>query len=284
MNKTSLAALVTGMLALIPIGASAQESADNWKFSITPYLWLPSVTGDLNYGPPPRGGGSPNVTVDASKLLEDLNFAAMFAGSAQKGQWLLLTDFMYLDLSGAQSKIHSVDLNPGSGPINVSTASLSGKVTGDIKGTVWTFGGGYSFIQEPKAHLDLLAGVRYLGLEIKTNWNLNATVTGNGPLGDTATFSRAGSVEQKENIWTPILGARGRFTFGDSNWFGQAYLDAGGNSSTFTWQGAAGVGYGYKWGEILLDYRYLYYSQNGNKDLIDNMSFGGPALGATFHF
>jgi opacity protein-like surface antigen len=61
-------------------------------------------------------------------------------------------------------------------------------------------------------------------------------------------------------------------------------VDVGGGSSTFTWQGIAGVGYAFKWGDIVLDYRYLSYDQDGNDKLIDKMSFGGLALGANFRF
>ena len=35
-----------------------------------------------------------------------------------------------------------------------------------------------------------------------------------------------------------IVGARGRFNFGESDWFANAYVDVGGGSSVFTWQGA----------------------------------------------
>jgi opacity protein-like surface antigen len=90
-------------------------------------------------------------------------------------------------------------------------------------------------------------------------------------------------VDKSENIWAGIVGARGRLNFGDSNWFANGYVDVGGSSSVFTWQGVAGVGYAFKWGDVILDYRYLYYSQDEGK-LIDNMNFGGLALGANFRF
>jgi hypothetical protein len=34
---------------------------------------------------------------------------------------------------------------------------------------------------------------------------------------------------------------------------------------------------------VVLDYRYLYYDQSGDK-LVQDMSFGGLALGANFRF
>jgi hypothetical protein len=209
--------------------------------------------------------------------------AAMVTGTARKGRWSVTTDFMYLDMSSSDGKVRSVDLNPGPGPINISTTSLNAGANVKLKGVIWTLVGGYSVIQEPKSSLDLVGGFRYLGLDTTTNWNLSATVTSSGPLGTTATFSRTGSVDQKENIWAAIVGARGTFKLGDSNWFANYYVDAGGGSSVTTWQGAAGFGYAFKWGEVVLDYRYLHYAENGN-NLVEDLNFGGLGLGANIRF
>jgi len=280
----SMAALA-GALLLPALGAQAQTAAepDNWKFSVMPYLWLPAVDGKLNFGPPPVSGGSANVELDASNYLDSLDFAGMVTGVARKGRWSVGTDLIYLHFSNTDSKVASVDLNPGSGPINVSTSSLNAGASADLKGLVWTLAGGYALIQEPKANFEVIGGFRYLGLDVKSDWQLTATVTGTGPLGNTATFARSGSADKSENIWAGIIGARGRFNFGESDWFANGYVDVGGGSSTFTWQGAAGVGYAFKWGDVILDYRYLYYSQDDGK-LIDSLSFGGLALGANFRF
>jgi len=283
MNKKSSLALLSSIALLAPLGAAAQTASDDWSFAIAPYVWLPSVKGDLNYSPPAVGGSSPSVHIDASKLLDDLNFAAMFTARAQKGRWLVTTDFNYIDLSGGASKVRSFDVNPGSGPINVSTSSVSADADVKLTGMVWTLAGGYSLVLEPKNKLNVLGGVRYLGLEAETNWNLSATVTGNGPLGASVTVPRSGSTKQKENIWTGVVGLEGRVNLGDSDWFVNGYVDVGSGSSVFTWQGMAGIGYAFKWGDLVLDYRYLYYSQNDGK-LIDNISLGGPAIGANFRF
>jgi hypothetical protein len=52
----------------------------------------------------------------------------------------------------------------------------------------------------------------------------------------------------------------------------------------FTWQGSAGVGYAFKWGDVVLDYRYLYYSNNNDGKLVDNLSLGGLGLGLKLKF
>jgi opacity protein-like surface antigen len=277
-----IAALAAAAL-FTPFGASAQPDAPPWKFSVMPYLWLPSIDGRLNYGPPPQGGGSASVSVDASTILDNLAFAMMINGEARKGRWFVGTDLIYLDLNSGDSAVRSVDLNPGPGRINVSTSGLDAGTSTKLKGWVWTLGAGYAAIQDPRANLDVFGGFRLLDLESTTNWQLTTTITGTGPGGTTATFPASGTVEHSESVWAGIVGAKGRAKLGASDWFVNYYADIGGWSDLFTWQGALGVGYAFRWGEVLLDYRYLYYSQGGDK-LIDNMSFGGVALGVNFRF
>lgn len=277
------AVALAGAALAAPLRALAQADPDPWKFSIMPYLWLPSVDGKLNYGPPSLGGGSASVSVDASTILDNLAFAAMVNGEARKGRWLIGTDLIYLDLNSGDSTVRNVVLNPGGGRINVSTGALNPSASTQLQGLVWTMVGGYAAIQEPRANLDLIGGFRYLGLETRTNWQLTAAIAGAGPGGATAFFPASGSSEQRENVWAAIVGGKGRAKLGQSDWFVNYYADIGGWSSLFTWQGALGIGYAFKWGDVLFDYRYLYYSQSGDK-LIDNMSFGGFALGVNFRF
>jgi hypothetical protein len=281
--RTWASTVLAAAALLAPLGASAQPDAPPWKFSVMPYLWLPSVDGKLNYGPPATGGGSANVSVDASSILDNLAFAMMLNGEARKGRWLIATDLIYLDLSSGDSAVRSVDLNTGPGRVNISTSQLNASTSTDLSAWVWTLAGGYAALPDPRASLDVIGGFRYLGLKTTTDWQLTTAITGTGPGGTTATFPMSGSSEKSEDVWAAIVGAKGRAKFGASEWFVNYYADIGGWSSTFTWQGALGIGYAFKWGDVLLDYRYLYYSQSGEK-LIDNISFGGFALGVNFRF
>ena len=175
--------MVAGLALLAPLGAAAQPDAPPWKFSLMAYLWVPSVDGKLNYGPPPAGGGSANMSVDADTLLDNLAFAFMIYGEARKGRWFVSTDVIYLDLSGAKSTVRSVDLNPGLGRINVPTSELDAGANTDLKGWVWTMLGGYAAVQDPRWNLDVIGGFRLLDIKATTDWNLTATVTGTGPGG-----------------------------------------------------------------------------------------------------
>ena len=103
-----------------------------------------------------------------------------------------------------------------------------------------------------------------------------------GPAG-TAAFARAGSVERSTDLFDGIIGARGRLRFGNSPWFVPYYIDVGAGSSDLTWQGAVGVGYGFRWGDVVFSYKYLYYDEGDDK-FIQELKLGGFAIGANFRF
>jgi hypothetical protein len=276
-------AVVLTAITLCASSAMAQSvkpSADAWQYSITPYLWLPAVDGNLRFGPPAAGGATPNVSVDAETMLGALDFAFMFSADARKGKWSIATDLIYLDLSSDKSGVNSIDFNAGNGPVNIANTALDAGTDVKLKGTVWTLAGGYSLLHEPRKSLDVIAGFRYFDLEATTSWLLTATVT--DPVGG-GTFSRVGSSTKSDQIWDAIIGVRGQFKVGDGKWFVPYYLDVGGGDSKLTWQGVMGVGYSYKWGDLGLVYRYLSYEQGGN-NLIEKLAFGGLALGASFRF
>ena len=81
--RVSTAILITSLVLLAPLHALAQEPGDDWRFSIGTYLWFPSVSGDLNYGPPPKGGGSPGVSIDSGSTLGDFSFSGQVAASGE---------------------------------------------------------------------------------------------------------------------------------------------------------------------------------------------------------
>jgi hypothetical protein len=258
------------------IDAIAQEDKDQWQFAITPYLWLPNVNGTFKYDIPPGASGGPEVEIDASDLLERLNMALMIAGEVRRGRWAVFTDFIYLDSSNEDSKVKSIDLTdrlPVSSEINAGTET-------SLKTATWTLAGSYGVLQGALGRLELLGGVRYMGLEVKTDWELTTTVT--GPDGSQV-FPRSGGVKESEDLWDGIIGVRGRLNLGQSRFYVPYYLDVGMGSSQVTWEGLIGIGYGFKWIDILLEYRHLYYDMDDDQ-LVQDLSLSGPALGLTFRF
>jgi opacity protein-like surface antigen len=272
--------LIALVLAAIAFPAAAQDSG--WNVSFMPYIWIPSVEARVHYGPPPPGGGSANVGIESNPL-EHLNLALMLNGEARNGRWLLATDLIYLNFSNVNSTVKSVDLNPGAGTINVATSSLNVGTDSSLDGWLWTLVGGYRAVESHGATLDLIGGARYLNLAVKTDWNLTATITGSGAGGASASFPAQGNVQKTADVLSAIVGAKGRVQLGTGQWFLTYYGDLGGDSSTFTWQAIAGVGYALKWGDLVLNYRYLHYNQDSDR-LIEKVDFYGVAIGASFHF
>ncbi len=99
-----------------------------------------------------------------------------------------------------------------------------------------------------------------------------------------ASQSRSGSKEIDESVWDGIVGVKGRYAFGENRkWFMPFYLDVGTGQSDLTWQGAAGLGYAFNWGEVLAMWRYLDYNFKSGK-AVEDMNFNGPMLGVAFRW
>jgi len=263
----------TILFAFLLVAGTAQ--AQEWTYSLTPYVWLPNVNGKLKYEVPPGAGGAPEVDTGPNNYLQNLSMVLMLAGEARKGDWAVFTDFIYLKFDKEKSNVNSINFGGNRVATSADVHTQSG-----LKGYEWTIGTSRTVLKSPRYTLDLLGGLRYFHIEANSDWQLATTVSGPG---GGQTFPSAGSVSRQSNLWDGIVGVRGRVRWGDTPWYSPYYLDVGGGSSNLTWQGIAGVAYGFKWGDLLLAYRKLYYDQ-GDDNLLQNFSFSGPTLGATFRF
>jgi Ca2+:H+ antiporter len=262
------------MFYFIPTAAAAQETrGDRWAFTVTPYLWLPNVNGTLKYNPPPAGTGAPAVDTGPNNYLENLSMALMLSGEARKGRWSIVSDLVYIDFDGEKSNVRAVDFGR-------STVDANGSSRSSLTGVEWTLAGGYTVLQTSRATLDAIGGFRYFHVNASSSWQLNATVTGPGA---GQTFPASGSISRRADIWDGIVGVRGRVGLGEGRWFVPYYLDVGTGSSSLTWQSLVGVGYGFKWGDLVLAYRTLAYDQSDDK-LFHDFRFSGTTLGASFRF
>jgi hypothetical protein len=219
------------------------------------------------------------VDVSSDTLIDELNFAFMISAEARKGRWAIVTDFITLDIGGDESKVKSVDFSGPGGVVTVPV-NVSGGVSVDLEGVLWSLAGSYTVAHSATSSLDVLLGLRYFTIDITTDWNLSGDITGPGA---GQTFARTGSIKQGEDLWDGIIGVRGRIGLGSGKWGIPYYLDVGTGSSTITWQGAGGIGYRWSWIDLNLMYRYLYYDMESGK-LLQNLSFSGPALGVNFRF
>jgi hypothetical protein len=263
---TAIATLAMG----VPVTARADSAQDEWQWSGTIYVWLPSLNGQSSF--PVSSGGS-SISVDGSDILDSLNFAFMGMLQARKGQWGLLTDLIYLDLSASQSNTRDLTI----GDV-VLPASVTADLHLGITGWLWTLGGTYRLVDEPEYALDLLAGARMLDLSEDLSWNFTGDISSlplQGP---------SGSSDASETNWDAVVGIKGRAAFGNEHkWFAPYYLDVGTGDSDLTWQAMAGIGYAYRWGDVVGVWRYLDYNFASGSPY-ESVTFSGPAIGVTFHF
>ena len=186
-----------------PLSAAAQTPDSEWTFSITPYLWLPNVDGTLKYQVPSGASGSPEVKVGPNDYLENLKFAMMLSGEVRKERWLAFTDVIYLDFASEKGAVKSINFGGDrvSSSANVSTSST-------LRAGAWTLGAGYAVLPGRPVEMDVIGGLRYLGLHTSTDWQLTTVVTGPG---GGQTFPRAGNISERADLWDGIVGFRGGF-------------------------------------------------------------------------
>jgi hypothetical protein len=251
---------------------------------LTPYLWLPTIDGTLNYSPPPGGGGSPDISVGPTDWLDLLNIGALISGTAKKGRYSVYADFVYLSLTSKNDgRVVSVDDNitvPGIPiPIPVS-ATLNANTRTDLDGLVWTIAGGFSLQETESSSLDVIVGARYFSTDVSTSWDLTVDIA---TPGGTVALPAQGSIASDGDIWDGIIGIRGYSKIGSGKWSVPYYFDVGAGDSDLTWNAMLGMSREFGWGELVIAYRHLDYDQDAN-DLLKNFSFSGPGIGARFNF
>ncbi|MDR3472932.1 MAG: hypothetical protein P4M09_14825 [Devosia sp.] len=285
------AALAAALAGGATTQAGAQQLANpgqpaatpsGWVFNVAPYVWMPTLSTSLKFNVPAAPGST--VTADSNvgfgDLLSHMNSAVMLAADAQYGPFSLLTDFVYLNLGATSAHFNSIKFfNQNPLPITRSSRLFTGL---NVNGGIWTLAGGYTVASGDWGRLDVIAGLRYLPLNARLNYNLSVMVS--DPSGSGKTFGGAGgSVSGSVDIWNGIGGVRGRIRLGDKGLFIPYYLDAGAGGSQFTWQIASGLGYHMHWGDVSLTYRYLTFEQN--KDAVfQRMTVYGPMIMVNFTF
>ncbi|MBS7792856.1 hypothetical protein KTR66_22900 [Roseococcus sp. SDR] len=275
----SLAAALAALMgvALMSSAATAQTVPNandpGWRFSLTPYLWLPNLSGDLRYGP--REQGTANVHVNSNNIIDALKFGLTFGAEARYGRFTLATDLLYLDLGNSSSEVRSVDFGRA-GRVQ-ATANLNTQSA--LTNTLWTLAPGYTLLEGAWGNVDIQAGFRLLAASARTNFQLATDVT-SPRTGET--FARIGRITGSQQIWDGIIGLRGRFDLGSGFYIPYA-ADVGTGTSNLTWQIQGGLGYSTGWAGVVAGYRYLSYSQGGNA-LIQELNMGGPFIALNMKF
>ena len=262
--------LVTVMLLACATLVNAAEGKpdDGWHFAITPYVWLPSISGSMKLEPPP-GFESGKLDYGPGDYLENLDFAGFLDIQVQKGRWTLLADIMYTDFSDSDTAQF-----PGVLP---RSSGWSVEADWDLQAFILEFAGAYSVFRNEYSNFNLLAGVRYAEIDGKVNLDIAGPLPG-GVL--SRTFSR------EESYFDPIIGFKGKFELG-KKWYLPYYFDIGGFGvdSDLTLHAFAGIGYQFvDWFSMVLGYRYLYYDFGDDSELVENLNLYGATLGFNFTF
>jgi hypothetical protein len=185
----------------------------------------------------------------------------------------VFTDVLYLDEGAAKSGVRELTVGQMALPAEVAMDANY-----DLKSWVWTLAATYSLSETARNSVDLLFGARMLDIEQTLDWTFSGNIDGLELPG------RSGSGAVSATNWDAIVGFKGHASLGaDGRWFIPYHLDMGTGDSDFTWQAMTGIGYGFDWGAVVFNYRYLDYEPESGAPITD-LNFSGPMVGASFQW
>ena len=230
--------------------------ASGWKFDAAVYLWTTSISADTTTGQ--------DIDIGFSDILSNLDFAAMGAVNARKGKWTLIGEFIYLNV-GDDEKFSA------SGPLGLAT--LSGKISVDIKSSIGTAAVGYRLLETDKGTLNAIAGARVLWVDVSTKIKTEGRFR----------TRRDVKISDSDSVIDAIVGVMGDIKL-TPQWYVPYHAAVGTGQSQFTWQAYTGVGYHFKKFDAELAYRYMGWKFKSDIATLDNMTLHGPLLGVRYHF
>ena len=258
------------VVALLATQSSWAEDSDDWRFHAVVYVYLPSLDSETTF---PSSGGGSSATVDASKILDNLNFVFMGSLGADKGSWGMFTDVIYLDIGDSESPSRDFSIGGGALPVG-----LDATIHYDLNGWLWTLAGSRRVASAPGYELNLIGGARLIDVDQAVDWQLS------GNVGSIALADRTGDRTTGVNNWDAIVGLKGRAKLGEQRrWFVPYYFDVGAGESSLTWQAMAGVGYAFGWGDVMLAWRHIDYDMKSAKS-IESLTLDGPGVAVAFRW
>jgi hypothetical protein len=231
-----------------PVTAKELRNSDQWEFGGELYLWGAGIKGETTTGD--------DIDISFTDIIDNLDMGFMGTLTASKNRWSLIADAVYTNFT--------LDTK---GTANIIGYPIKTKVEVEKKGFTTTLAAGYSIFETDTTTLQLLAGARYLYIEIDLNFDIG---------GSREKYSDSGSV------WDGIIGARVKTDLTDK-WYLTGYLDAGTGDTDKTWQASAGIYYRFKKLDAGIGYRHLEWDFDDD-DTFDELNFSGPYAGAKFRF
>jgi hypothetical protein len=247
------ASIIVALFLAFPAHAETKRG-DTWHFQLGTYAWLSGQKGTLATQP-----GLPAADVDIDfydDIAGNINSAFSLIGEVRKGRLGVVADVNYSDIEDDEA-------TPG---------PLFSALTSRTKTWIASMAGFYRLIEQDRAFLDGMAGLRY--------WSVDSSLTFG------AGIMPAREISNREDWVDPIIGLKGLMPLGGSNFSVSGALAVGGFGvgSDFMWD--ALINLGYQWTvtfSTTVGYRYLDVDYDHDGFLYD-VSQDGPVLGLSWRF
>jgi hypothetical protein len=228
--------------------AVAQTVENDWRFSITPYLWGNDIRADVRF----PAGQAVSGQLRFDDLLDKLDLAAQVHVEAQRDEWGMFADVTYLSLSDGTTH----------GPISADA---------DVETGIYEFAAIYTPGGED-GQFTALAGARML--------NLDLDVTFSAP-GAGASIRRT----QGKSFTAFMFGGRFTYPFND-RWLLNLRGDIGVGETESAWNALAGMGWRFGGdldNTVLFGWRHMEIEvEDGGRKT--DVTFDGPIAGVRFGF
>jgi hypothetical protein len=245
LRVSSIVVFALLMTFALPATSAAQPTSNEWEFTVMPYLMGAAISGTQTIR-----GREADVDLSASDIFSNLEFGAMGAFAARKGDWGFGSDAIWMAL-GAPAAV---------GPVSAEV---------DFDQGAFAFYG----LRRLSPAADVTFGLR-------VNY-LRGKLAVASPI--------ALTVDQSQTWVDPIVGLNLRSPH-DRRVFVRVYSEIGGFGlgSTFAWQifPTVGVNLGRR-SSIDFGYRWLdidYETGEGNEQFAYDTLTQGPVIGFTFRF
>jgi hypothetical protein len=256
----------------------AGQDENQWRFVLTPYLFLPfSTTGTSTVA-----GQTANLDMNLSEVLDILQGAASIRGEAWKGDFGIITEFYYTKIGLDTSK----NIGPAGGTkfqVEAKTEQAFFSVMG-----AWRFMNGTYGSEGRRYALDVSGGARWnkLTQDINTKITFPFFALIDGVVSDTVKKDFGGT----ETWWEPVVSLRGAWEVAD-RWTLGARVDLAGfgvNGDDLQYLVLAGADWRV-WEKTSLKMGYQFYGIDYSTEKSDgkfayDIDQNGPYLGLTFRF
>ena len=251
----------TLILLAASLATPLPASADDWDWTLVPYVWGIQVSLDVFANDDPVIGAD----ISFEDLMDKRDFAIQLHLAGQRDKTGVFMDITYLNIGDKQTTV----ANP---PLPGDT-----QVKSDMRTTLFEAGGSYRLSGDTKG-LDLLFGARVIDFYLTLDFALPPPLTGTRRL------------EGNKTITDGFVGLRYSATLAD-RWGFAARADVGAGGSKSAWNASAYLGYTVgrqQQNVLLMGYRHLALeleeSAGNGRHLDTDLTFSGPAVGFAFRF